>query len=238
MTESAERKRWSIALRMAILFVSILFAVHLTELITGWPIYYWGIYPQKALGLRGIIFAPFIHGGWSHLIWNSFPLFALTLILFYFYPRVARPSLVLIFLLTGISVWLFGKRNFHIGASGVIYGMLAFVLFSGMFRKNVKSIVLSLIILFFYQGFFSGFLPKEGVSWESHVFGALSGVFAAYFYKDFIEEDEQKKRPSWENEPAPSERYFLPRDVFELTKRERWEAQQRAQRDDWTSDHT
>ena len=232
MSENAERLRWLRVVRIPIILVGILFAVHLLQIVTGWPIYYWGIYPRETFGLRGILFSPFIHGDWSHLIWNSFPLAALTIILFYFYPRVARSSLLMIFFITGISVWCFGKENFHIGASGVIYGMLSFVFATGLFRRNVKSFVLALIVLFFYQGFFSGLIPKEGVSWESHVFGALAGIFTAYFYKDFIEQDEIKKVPSWANEPTAQERYFLQRDIFEKTKKERWEEHQRAQQGD------
>lgn len=233
---SPEEKRWWRSFSIALSAVSIILLVHVIKEWTGWPIYYWGIYPGEWIGLRGILFSPFIHGDWSHLIWNGFPLFALTLILFYFYPRVARNSLIMIFLMTGFSVWLFGQRNFHIGASGVIYGMLAFVFCSGLFRRNVKSIVLALIILFFYQGFFSGLIPKEGVSWESHLFGALSGAFAAYFYKDHIEADEVPKRPSWENEPVAAERFFLSRDVFDMTKQQRAEERRRAAENDWTSD--
>ncbi|NNE29487.1 MAG: rhomboid family intramembrane serine protease [Saprospiraceae bacterium] len=233
-----ERAKWLQVIKIPMILVGILFAVHLLQIVTGWPIYYWGIYPRKVIGLRGILFAPFIHGDWAHLLWNSFPLIALSIIFFYFYPRVAKPSLLMIYFLTGIGVWLFGNSNFHIGASGVIYGMLSFVMFTGIFRRNVKSIILGLIILFFYQGFFSGLIPKEGVSWESHLFGALTGVFAAYFYKDLIEEDEIPRTPSWELEPSQESRFYLPRDTFEKTKRQRIEERRREDPDGWTQDTT
>jgi len=75
--------------------------------------------------------------------------------------------------------------------------------------------------LFFYQGFFSGLVPKDGVSWESHLYGALAGIFASYYYKDFIESDERKEKPSWELEPPAASKYFFPRDIFEKTKHQR-----------------
>lgn len=237
MQELDARKRWLRVVKIPLVIVSILLLIHVFKEVSGWPIHYWGIYPRKVMGLRGIIFAPWIHGDWAHLFYNSAPLIALSLVMFYFYPRVARSSIVMVYLMTGIGVWLFGKSNFHIGASGVIYGMLSFVFWTGVFRWNVKSIVLALIILFFYQGFFTGLIPKDGVSWESHLFGALSGIFAAYFYKDFIEKDEEKVIPSWEKEAANSERYFLPRDVFEKTRRQREEELRNAE-GGWSSDHT
>jgi len=203
----------------------------------GHQLYQWGIYPRTIHGLKGIIFSPFIHGDWGHLIFNMMPFFTLGLIIYYFYPRVAGSVMVMIFIITGISVWGFARYNYHIGASGLVYGMLAFVGVTGILRRNVKSIILSLIVLFFYQGFFNGLIPKEGVSWESHLYGALAGAFAAYFYKNYIEEDEEKTVPSWELEQPQEGRYFLPRDIFEKTKAQRL-AEQNPPPGEWTQDHT
>jgi len=174
-------------------------------------------------GLKGIIFSPLIHGDWGHLIFNCMPLYALGLIIYFFYPRVANSAMFMLYFMTGISVWLFARANFHIGASGVVYGMVSFVFWTGVFRRNIKSIVLALIVLFFYQGFFSGLVPKDGVSWESHLYGALVGIFASYFYKDFIESDEQVQKPSWEIEPTAAAKHFFPRDIFDKTKQQRRE---------------
>ena len=128
----------------------------------------------------------------------------------------------MIYLLTGLSVWLFGRSVFHIGLSGVVYGLVSFVFWNGIFRRNIKSIILALIVTFLYSGFFMGILPnQEGISWESHLLGGLIGIFTSFWYKDEIEKDEQKVVPSWEREPQKEETFFLNRDIFEKTKEER-----------------
>ena len=220
------------------IWVVLMASVHLIQVLTNLPIYKLGVYPRFFSGLKGIVFAPFIHGDLGHLFFNMMPLFALGLIIYYFYPRVATRSMLMIYFLTGISVWAFGGYNYHIGASGVVYGMVSFVFWTGVFRRNLKSIVLALVILFFYQGMFSGLIPKEGVSWESHLYGALAGIFAAFFYKDHIEEDEIEQIPSWEKEGEPDQKHFLPRDIFEKTKAQRAAELRDQSNDGWTSSNT
>lgn len=180
----------------------------------------WGILPRKIGGLKGIITSPFIHSDFEHLISNSIPLFTLSAIMVFFYRRVAVASFVIIYLLTGFIVWLFARHSYIVGASGVVYGLVSFVFFAGVFRRNIKSIVLSLIVLTVYSSFFAGVLPQEErVSWESHLFGALVGVFTAYLFKNVKEEDEEDVPPLAQEE----EDYYLPRDAFEKTKAQRAE---------------
>ncbi len=128
--------------------------------------------------------------------------------------------------MTGVGVWLFGKNAFHIGASGIIYGMVALLFWVGIFRRNVRSIAISLVVLTLYSGMFYGLLPKEKISYESHIIGAIAGIFAAYYYKDEIEEEEKKKIVV-DDKPK---NYFLARDIFEKTKLQRWQEQQEQQR--------
>jgi membrane associated rhomboid family serine protease len=163
-----------------------------------------------------------IHGEWQHLISNTVPLAALSAVVFLFFRRVAVKVFLLIYFLSGLSVWLFGRPDtHHIGASGVVYGLIAFVFWSGLFRRNLRSIVLALIVLVMYSGYFAGIVPGEdGVSWESHLFGGIIGILVAWIFKSRIEPDEIVQ-PIVEN-PEP-ERYFLPRDVFEKTIAEREE---------------
>ena len=179
------------------------------------------MFPREFFGLRGIVFAPLIHDDLRHLISNSAPIFLLAVMIMYFYRRVAVRSMLMIYLLTGVAVWLFGRRVFHIGASGVVYGLVSFVFWTGIFRRSLKSIILALIVTFLYSGYFLGILPnQEGISWESHLLGGLVGIFTAYWYKEEIEADEQKEPPAWGNEPE-NQSFFLDRDVFEKTKEER-----------------
>lgn len=181
----------------------------------------YGVYPREVFGLRGVLFAPLIHADFGHLVSNSAPMFILTFIVMYFYKRVAIRSIVMIYLLTGFAVWLFARNKWHIGISGVVYGLLGFILGCGIFRRNMKSTILALVVMVLYGGFLSGVLPtNKDISWESHLLGAVVGVFTAYWYKEEIEADEQRKPPSWEGEQEQSA-FFLDRDVFEKTKAER-----------------
>ena len=144
-------------------------------------------------------------------------------------------------------VWLIGNfffcgleyghrcNSYHIGASGVVYGLATFIMGTGIFRRNIKSIVLALIVLFYYSGMFMSILPREeGVSWESHLYGGIIGLLVAWYYRNDLETDEVAIAPSWANEAPTEGKHFLPRDVFEMTK---WERQQQGsgKPDDFTS---
>ena len=232
------------SLQWPLLFVALLWVIHLTQYFGGYDFGQYGIYPQKAFGLRGILVAPLIHADFSHLISNSIPLLALSGIIFYFYRRVAIRSFWMIYLLTGLAVWLLGRSVFHIGASGVVYGLVAFVAWNGIFRRNLKSIVLALIVVFFYQGMFAGISPnQEGISWESHLFGAFVGIFTSFFYKEELEEDEKEEPDPFADEVNEERPYFLPRDSFEKTRAQReWERnnppEDLGSDGHWTSTHT
>jgi len=238
MIERTSAKFWD-SLRIAFWMVAVLWGIHLFQVISGIDFGSLGVYPRRQFGLKGILFSPLIHSGWPHLLSNTPPFFVLTLILFFFYRRAAVPSFISIYLLTGLTVWGFARDNaFHIGASGVIYGLVAFVFWSGIFRRNVKSIVLALIVVVYYSGMFAGLVPTdEKVSWESHLFGALVGIFVAFWFKNRLEPDEKRPAWSWEQEPETEEQYFLERDTFDKTKAER-EQEKREDGSDWFSTRT
>ena len=204
------------ALRFPMLFIVMLWIIHTISFVTGTRLGFLGVLPREWSGVVGIVTAPMIHGEWQHLISNTVPLALLTAVVFLFFRRVAVKVFLLIYLLSGIGVWLFARPyTHHIGASGVVYGLIAFVFWSGVFRRNLRSIVLSLVILVLYSGYFPGIVPgEEGVSWESHLYGAITGILVAWIFKGKIEEDEVEEPVSDDDEP---ERYFLPRDVFEKT---------------------
>ena len=203
-------------------FVVFMWIIHILKFATGWPGGRLGLYPRDTSGLKGILTAPLIHGDWAHLISNSLPMIALGLIIFVFYKKVAFKSFFLIYFLTGLAVWIFGRSVYHIGASGVVYGMVSFVFWSGIFRRNIKSIVLALIITFLYSGLFLGILPNQpGISWESHLLGAIVGIFVAWFFKNDIEKDEEPVQYQLEDSGTD---YFLNRDTFDQTLAERQRA--------------
>lgn len=180
-----------------------------------------GVFPREMNGLPGILTAPLIHGSFQHLFSNVLTLFTLMVVIMLFYPRVAFSSFFMIYLLTGISVWLLARSVFHIGASGVVYGLISFIFWLGVFRRSLKSIVLALVMIIMYAGYFEGILPNQpGISWESHLLGGLVGIVVAFLKKSEIEDDEIEKRYDWEDEEEKKEP-FLPPDVFDKTKEER-----------------
>lgn len=200
------------------ILVGMIWSVELYEHFSHVRLSRYGIYPREWDGLIGIITGPFVHGDWQHLISNTFPLFVLTSLMMVFYRKVAYTSLILITILTGFSVWLFARESYHIGASGVIYGLIAFVFGSGIFRGNSRSTILALAILVMYSGYFQGFQLEDGVSWESHMLGALSGLLVSFVLKN-VKEDGEDDDIHFE----PTERStFLPADTFEKTKYQRW----------------
>jgi membrane associated rhomboid family serine protease len=178
---------------------------------------YYGIYPRHTEGLWGIVFAPFLHAGWGHFFSNIFPLIALLFMMEAFYPRVSKVGSLGITFLTGVLVWLFARHSYHIGASGLVYGLISFLFWSGIFRGNRRSIILSLVVLTAYSSYFDGMQPREGISWESHLFGALAGMFFAFVLKTVKEEGEEPTESDFGIEKS----YFLPRDTFQYTKEQR-----------------
>lgn len=180
-----------------------------------------GVYPREWDGFLGVFTAPLVHGSWEHLISNSIPLFVTTSLIHFFYKRVALSSFFLIYLITGFSVWLLGRSVYHIGASGVVYGLISFIFWSGIFRRNIKSIVLALIVVILYSGYLGGIVPfQEGISWESHLLGGIVGIIIAFFLKGVIEKDEIQTDP-WADEALVDAQLFFPTGVFDMTKEER-----------------
>lgn len=158
-----------------------------------------GILPRNFSGLVGVLTSPLIHGGFSHLISNTAPLIFMGLGIFYFYPKVAYKVFTIVYFGTGILVWIFGREVYHIGASGIIYGFVSFLFFSGIFRKDNRSIALALVVIFLYGGLIWGVLPVEkGVSWESHLCGAIVGLISAFIFRKV----DPPKRYDWENEES------------------------------------
>ena len=223
-------------LKLPIIFVAIIWAIHAVSFVLGLDLKALGVYPREVFGLKGILFSPLIHGDWGHLLSNTTPLFVLSVIVIYFYRRVAIPAFLLIYFFSGVAVWLFARPAFHIGASGFVYGLVAFVFWTGIFRKNMKSIALALIVVFYYGSMIFGVLPlQEEISWEGHLFGALAGVFASWLFMNRIEVDEQKPVYSWEKEAELEKQSFFPSDTFDKTKDQRT---RESIFTNWTSDHT
>lgn len=140
-----------------------------------------GIQPHKLIGLRGILFAPFLHGGLLHLIANTVPFVVLGWLVMLQETSDFWIVTGLTMIVGGLGTWLFGGvGSVHVGASILIFGYLGFLLLRGYFQRNLASISLSVLVLFFYGGAIWWVLPlQDGVSWQGHLFGFLGGVWAA-----------------------------------------------------------
>ena len=160
--------------------------------------YYLGIRPRNFEGLVGIFTSVFIHGNLQHLSNNLLPLFTLSLALFYFYNQIAWRVLVYGVLVSGVFTWLIGSKGVHIGASGLIYVLISFIFFKGIFTKNYRLTALSLLVVFFYGSFIWYVFPiKQGMSWEGHLSGLITGlIFALIFKKSVLVEEKY----DWEQE--------------------------------------
>ena len=160
-----------------------IFIIVLVELLKGFhsaDLYFLGIRPRTIQGLIGILTAPVLHADLQHLLSNSFPLLFAIPGIFYFYYKDARWVIVAIYLLSGFWVWLTGRDAVHLGASGVVNGLLSFLFFAGLFQKNRAGIALALIVVFLYGApILAGFFPKPGISFEAHISGATAGLFMA-----------------------------------------------------------
>ena len=149
------------------------------------PITQFGIIPRTSWGLIGILTSPFLHGGIRHLISNTLPLIALLIILNYFYKQKALSVITFTIIIGGFFVWLFARNANHIGASGLIYGLAAFLIANGFIEKKFVPILISIGVIFLYGGLIWGVFPSTygRVSWESHLFGAIAGILIAFILK-------------------------------------------------------
>ncbi len=203
----AEAKSLKSSVIIPLGWVIVMWGVHLWSHFTNSVFSKYGIYPRTLSGLKGVLFSPFIHGDWSHLINNTYPMLFLGTGLFMFYRRAAYQVLLFGTVLTGLWVWAGARESFHIGASGVVYVLAAFVFFSGVFTRNKRMMGLSLITVFIYGSMIWGVFPlKDGVSWESHLFGGIAGLLLAFIYR---QEGPVKKKYSWDYDgdysPIPEE---------------------------------
>lgn len=167
-----------------VIAVFLIWLVYYLEIKFGNNFNDYGIYPQTFLGLRGIIFSPFLHSSFEHLFSNSIPLLVMLASLYYFYEGIATKVLLWGIFLTGLLTWSFARPSYHIGASGVVYFLVSFIFFSGVFRKYYRLAAVSLIVVFLYGSTVWYVFPiEEKISWEGHLSGFLVGFIFAFIFK-------------------------------------------------------
>ena len=203
-TQTKKRPQWMVGGATILTFVALLYLVELIDQLMGHSLDANGIRPDQTDGLWGIIFAPVLHANWQHLAANTVPL----LVLGFFVTLAGMSRFVwataIIWILGGFGTWLIGNVGSscgptdHIGASGLIFGYLAFLLVFGIFVRKFWDIVIGLVVLFLYGGVLLGAMPVlhqcGGVSWQGHLSGAVAGVVAAYLLSAPERKSREKKK--------------------------------------------
>ena len=165
-------------------FVGLLWLVEVVDTLLGNRLDAEGIRPGNPEGLTGVLFAPLLHGGWAHLVANSVPLLVLGFLLLLSGVRRWVSVTAVVWVVGGLGTWLTGgPGTVHIGASGLVFGWLVYLLLRGLFSRRPGQIALGVLVLLVYGGMLWGVLPSQpGVSWQGHLFGALGGGLAAYWF--------------------------------------------------------
>ncbi len=198
-----EKKHFRNSVIPPLIFVGILWFIKFCEEYFHFNLVFLGIRPLTTEGLIGIFTAPFIHANYDHLLSNTLPLLVVGTGLIYFYKEISFYVIAMIWLFTNFWVWLAARPDSHIGASGLIYGFVCFLFFSGIIRRNKNLLAISMLVTFLYGSMVWGLLPvNQTISWESHLFGSLAGIFAAIYFR---KEGPQRIVKVWEEEKDPIE---------------------------------
>lgn len=193
-----ERKLATSAVLPAIVVV-LLWCVYLLDGGFGLELYRYGVFPRTAHGLVGVLAAPLVHGDLEHLLNNSIPLLVLGWSLMYFFPRLAGRVVLASWIISGMLVWVSARASYHIGASGVVYGIAAFLFTSGLLRGQRTLMGLSLLVVFLYGSLLWGMFPiVPRISWESHFWGAAVGVATAYLFRRVPAAVQDPKPITWD----------------------------------------
>jgi membrane associated rhomboid family serine protease len=193
------RALFALALRLSIGFVLLLWLIHLMNWAMGLDPWLLGVRPRQWSGLVGVLTAPLVHGDFAHLFANSVPLATMGTAMLFLYPRSTLRVLPAVYLGPGILVWLAGRGAAHVGASGLVYGLVSYVFVAGLMRRDRRAIAASLLVVFVYGSLVWGVLPiQPHMSWEMHLSAAVIGVLLALAFRKL--DVPPRKRYAWEEE--------------------------------------
>jgi len=200
-TSARARRSFSLALKAALWFTALLWVILLVDTVFGLGLGHYGLRPRHLEGLIGIFTAPLLHGGAEHLFSNTLPLLISLTTLLYLYPKSAMRVIPVIWAGSAVLAWVVGRDSLHIGASGLIYGMLAYVFVGGILRMDMRSVAVSVMVWFLYGSMIWGVLPiRPDMSWELHLSGAIVGVVLAIVYRRW--DVMPVKRYRWEDDDS------------------------------------
>ena len=193
---TTDKKKILSTLFIPLLFLLMMWLVKIIEMNFQINFVRYGVFPKTIDGLKGVLFSPFIHKDFTHLINNSYPIIILGGMLFAIYHKIATQLFIWLYFISGFLLWVIGRPSFHIGASGLIYALASFLLVSGIIRKNPRLTAVSMLVIFLYGSMIWGLLPtKEPISWEGHLAGFIAGILVAIFYRN---EGPKTKKYQWE----------------------------------------
>jgi membrane associated rhomboid family serine protease len=195
------QRNFKLALKMALTLVGFLWLILIVDSAFGLGLNRFGLRPRHIEGLIGVFTAPLLHGGAEHLFSNSLPLtISLTMVL-YMYPRSSMRVMPIIWIGSGVLAWVIGRESLHFGASGFVYGLLAYLFISGILRMDMRSVAVSVMVWFLYGGMIWGVLPiRPNMSWELHLSGAILGVALAIVFRHW--DVTPVKRYAWEDDDS------------------------------------
>ncbi|KAA9131924.1 rhomboid family intramembrane serine protease [Marinihelvus fidelis] len=201
VTSAKARHNFLLAARIAVITTAVIWFVWIADAYLGLDLGRFGLRPRDLEGLLGLFTAPLLHANFEHLFANTLPLLVSLTAVLYLYPNAAMRVIPMTWIGTGILAWAIGRPSLHIGASGFVYGLLAFVFLSGLFRRDMRSVGVSLAVWFLYGSMVWGLLPiRPDMSWEMHFSGALLGVIMAFLYTD--RDRVPIKRYEWEDDDS------------------------------------
>ena len=178
LTAAMQQNMW-----FALKLVGFLWLIHIINSLTQYQLNNLGIRPRTIKGLPGIIFTPFLHGDFNHLFFNTIPLFVLADMILPEGRIVFYHVTGSIILLSGLLIWLFGRKGIHIGASALIMGYFGYLLTKAYFQLTATTVFLAGFCLYYFGGLLLSLFPgaQKNVSWDGHIFGFVSGVFVSYY---------------------------------------------------------
>ena len=198
-TSRKASSNFALALKSALVALGFLWVILIFDISFRLDLFRFGLRPGSVLGLVGVITAPLLHANFQHLLSNTMPFVVSLTAMLFIYPNSSLRAIPAIWLGSGLLAWVIGRSTIHIGVSGVVYGMLAFVFISGVLRRDMRSVSVSLLVAFLYGSMIWGVLPSQPyMSWEMHLSGAIMGASLGFLYRRW--DLPPVKRYEWEDD--------------------------------------